>query len=123
VQSALNEGLAREVLGGASAGVGAPSHVLFEGRALSLSGTSLVVGRAPGSAQALSLPDGLAGVSRRHCTFVRDGNELVLIDHSNYGTFVNGERVSERVRIHVGDKVRLGEPGVELSLIAIGEVA
>lgn len=122
-QSTLNAGLSREMLGGASAGVGPPSHVLFEGRAFSLGANSLVVGRAPGSAPALSLPDGLAGVSRRHCTFVRDGNELVLIDHSNYGTFVNGERVSERVRIHVGDKVRLGEPGVELSLIAIGEVA
>jgi hypothetical protein len=33
---------------------------------------------------------------------------------------VNGERVSERVRIHAGDKVRLGEPGIELSLISIG---
>jgi hypothetical protein len=31
--------------------------------------------------------------------------------------------VSERVRIHAGDKVRLGEPGIELSLISIGEVA
>ncbi len=71
-------------------------------------------------ANGLSLPDGLAGVSRRHCTFVRDGDELVLIDHSHFGTVVNGERVSERVRIHAGDKVRLGEPGIELSLISIG---
>jgi hypothetical protein len=126
-QSELSEGVTREVLGRESAGAGAPSHVLFEGRAFSLTGSSLIVGRtpgtAPGGAQVLSLPDGLAGVSRRHCTFVRDGDELVLVDHSNYGTFVNGERVSERVRIHVGDRVRLGEPGVELSLISIGEVA
>jgi hypothetical protein len=71
-------------------------------------------------ANGLPLPDGLAGVSRRHCTFVRDGDELVLIDHSHFGTVVNGERVSERVRIHAGDKVRLGEPGVELALISIG---
>jgi len=89
------------------------------------------VGRSPVAASAaevpstplangLSLPDGLAGVSRRHCTFVRDGDELVLIDHSHFGTVVNGERVSERVRIHAGDKVRLGEPGIELSLISIG---
>ena len=71
-------------------------------------------------ANGLVLPDGLAAVSRRHCTFVRDGDELVLIDHSHFGTVVNGERVSERVRIHAGDKVRLGEPGIELSLISIG---
>jgi hypothetical protein len=116
-------GVARESLGRAGMGATPPSHLLFEGRAIPLSMSSLVVGRSPGTGTALTLPDGLAGVSRRHCTFVRDGNEVVLVDHSHYGTFVNGERVSERVRIHAGDKVRLGEPGVELSLISIGEVA
>jgi pSer/pThr/pTyr-binding forkhead associated (FHA) protein len=54
---------------------------------------------------------------------VHDGTELVLIDHSTFGTFVNGERVQERARIHAGDRVRLGDPGVELALIAVGEVA
>jgi hypothetical protein len=116
-------GVTREMLGRGGLGAAAPSHLLFEGRAIPLSMSSLVVGRSPGNGQALALPDGLAGVSRRHCTFVRDGSEVVLVDHSHYGTFVNGERVSERVRIHAGDKVRLGEPGVELSLISIGEVA
>jgi hypothetical protein len=116
-------GVTREMLGRSGVGAAPPSHLLFEGRAIPLSMSSLVVGRSPGNGQALALPEGLAGVSRRHCTFVRDGSEVVLVDHSHYGTFVNGERVSERVRIHAGDKVRLGEPGVELSLISIGEVA
>jgi pSer/pThr/pTyr-binding forkhead associated (FHA) protein len=49
--------------------------------------------------------------------------EVVLIDHSAFGTFVNGERVSERVRVHAGDRVRLGEPGVELALIAVSDGA
>jgi pSer/pThr/pTyr-binding forkhead associated (FHA) protein len=89
-----------------------------------LNAESLVVGRGPAdSSRYIALPDGLAGVSRRHCTFVHDGDELVLLDHSTFGTFVNGERVQERVRIHAGDRVRLGEPGVELALIAVGEVA
>jgi hypothetical protein len=85
-------------------------------------GASAPVAQMPSTplANGLPLPDGLAGVSRRHCTFVRNGDELVLVDHSHFGTVVNGERVSERVRIHAGDKVRLGEPGVELSLISIG---
>jgi pSer/pThr/pTyr-binding forkhead associated (FHA) protein len=82
-------------------------------------GTTSLAANQSASAS-LALPDGLAGVSRRHCTFVRDGDELVLIDHSHFGTVVNGERVSERVRIHAGDKVRLGEPGIELALISIG---
>ena len=138
-QPALTANVTREVLGRAGARSTAPTHVLFDGRAYALGASPLVVGRSPiaessgvppagttslaanQSPQAsLVLPDGLAGVSRRHCTFVRDGDELVLVDHSHFGTVVNGERVSERVRIHAGDKVRLGEPGIELSLISIG---
>jgi hypothetical protein len=120
-QPSLVAPIHREVLGSSGPRTTPPSHVLFEGRAIPLAASPLVVGRSPGTAAAvISLPDGLAGVSRRHCTFVRDGEELMLVDHSHYGTFVNGERVSERVRIHAGDKVRVGEPGVELSLITIG---
>ena len=117
-------GATREVLGQRRVAGPAASHVLWDGRAYSLNAESLVVGRGPAdSSRYIALPDGLAGVSRRHCTFVHDGDELVLLDHSTFGTFVNGERVQERVRIHAGDRVRLGEPGVELALIAVGEVA
>jgi hypothetical protein len=117
-------GSTRESLGQRRFGGPAPSHVLWDGRAHSLNADSLVVGRGPSdSSRYITLPDGLAGVSRRHCTFVHDGNELVLLDHSTFGTFVNGERVQERVRIYAGDRVRLGEPGVELTLIAVGDVA
>ena len=95
-----------------------PTHLLLDGRALTLGSQPFVVGRA--ASMALVLPEGAAGVSRRHCTFVRDGAELVLLDHSTFGTFVNGERVAERVRVYAGDRVRLGEPGIELALIAVG---
>ncbi|MEJ0037045.1 MAG: FHA domain-containing protein [Gammaproteobacteria bacterium] len=129
-QPLLAAGVAREVLGRSGARAAPPTHVLFDGQAYALGMTPLVVGRSPVTApiaeipsaplaNGLVLPDGLAAVSRRHCTFVRNGDELLLIDHSHFGTVVNGERVSERVRIHAGDKVRLGEPGVELSLISI----
>jgi hypothetical protein len=97
-----------------------PSHVLFEGRAFPLDRGPLLVGRGGEPAIGLALPEGLAGISRRHCTFLRDGERLVLVDHSAFGTFVNGERVIERVRIRAGDRVRVGEPGVELALIAVG---
>jgi hypothetical protein len=125
VPSALFEAVFREFLGKRRTGGAPPSHVLFDGRAYTLSGGPLVVGRTSISApyRSITLPDGLAGVSRRHCTFAHDGEEPVLLDHSTFGTFVNGERVQERVRVHAGDRVRLGEPGVELSLIAVGEAA
>jgi hypothetical protein len=135
----LTETVSREFLGKRRSGGAPPSHVLLDGRAYALNAGALVVGRTPDKPEAIpsaptpgigtiptpyrsiTLPDGLAGVSRRHCTFVHDGDELVLLDHSTFGTFVNGERVQERVRVHAGDRVRLGEPGVELALIAVGD--
>lgn len=113
--------VSRTPLGRRRMGGPAPSHVLWDGRAYPLQPDTLVVGREPTiNPRYITLPDGLAGVSRRHCTFVHDGDELVLLDHSSFGTFVNGERVQERVRIYAGDRVRLGEPGIELTLIAVG---
>lgn len=122
-QSALAELVSREALGKQRTSAPGPSHVLFDGRAYALGTEPLVVGRAPGTPRCITLPDGLAGVSRRHCTFSYDDGESLLLDHSTFGTFVNGERVAERVRIHAGDRVRLGEPGVELALIAVGAAA
>jgi FHA domain-containing protein len=101
----------------------APSHVLFAGRTYALGAEPLVVGRAPGAAHAITLAEGLAGVSRRHCTFLRDGAELLLLDHSRFGSFVNGERVAERARVRAGDEVRVGDPGVTLALIAVADAA
>jgi hypothetical protein len=122
-QARLADRAARVRLGGRKDSGPAPTHLLLEGRAFSIGPDPIVVGRAPGGARPVVLPEGLAGVSRRHCTFVRDGEQLVLLDHSAHGTFVNGERVAERVRVYAGDRVRLGEPGVELALIAVGEAA
>ena len=105
----------------ASSARGPPaSHVLFEGRA-TRSGQSAdrrararrhrmridVAGGSPASRAAIALSSAMAASS-------------LLVDHSHFGTFVNGERVSERARVHAGDRVRLGEPGVELSLISLG---
>ena len=101
----------------------AASHVLFAGRTFALGAQPLVVGRAPGAAHAITLNEGLAGVSRRHCTFLREGAELLLLDHSRFGTFVNGERVAERARVCAGDQVRIGDPGIELALIAVADAA
>lgn len=108
----------RESLGNTRSAAPVASHLLYDGRAHALA-SSLAVGRAPGTEPSITLPEGLAGVSRRHCTFVNEGGELVLVDHSSFGTYLNGERISERARAYAGDKVRIGEPGVELSLITL----
>jgi len=95
-----------------------PTHVLYENRVWSLAG-SVSVGRAEGSS--ILLATGLAGVSRRHCTMVTEGDECVLIDHGRYGTWINEERVPGRQRLSAGDRIRIGDPGVELSLITVSD--
>jgi hypothetical protein len=98
-----------------------PSHLLLNGQVYALRGEPLVIGRMPAvGPRTITLSEGLAGVSRRHCTLTsEEGDEVILLDHSSFGTFVNGERVAERVRLRAGDRVRVGDPGVELALIAV----
>jgi serine phosphatase RsbU (regulator of sigma subunit) len=55
----------------------------------------------------------LAGseVSRDHAEIVAEGDKFLLYDRgSRYGTFVNGEAVTERTLAH-GDRIRLGRGG------------
>jgi len=113
--------VSRDVLGAGRGRSAAPSHLLMNGQVYAVGSGPLVVGRTPAGVRAITLSDGLAGVSRRHCTLLPEGDELILIDHSTFGTFVNGERVVERVRVRAGDRVRLGDPGVELAFLAVSE--
>jgi len=103
----------------ASAG---PTHLLWAGRALALpvtEGGALEIGRSPAPG-GIALADGLAGVSQLHCTLCREAGQVVLVDHSRHGSWVNGERVAGRARLRAGDRLRVGEPGVEMELIAVG---
>ena len=61
------------------------------------------------------------GVSRTHCRLVRDADGAWLEDQSTYGTFLNGERVGGRVALRAGDRLRLGNPGLELELVRVEE--
>jgi hypothetical protein len=117
---ASNASIARTLaLGSANAVEVAPTHLLHGGQALSLGAAPLEIGRDT-RVRGVVLPDGLAGVSRRHCTLRPVAGAVVLIDHSRFGTFVNGERVANRVRLRAGDVLRIGDPGIELNLIAVG---
>jgi hypothetical protein len=100
-----------------------PTHVLFATAAHAIGAEPLVVGTAPPSgARGLRLEGETAGVSRAHCRFFESAGESVVEDLSTWGTFVNGERVAGRAVLAAGDKVRVGSPGIELVLIAAGEV-
>lgn len=110
----------RREVPGARAGDGIdPTHVLHAGRALALTARGLTVGREGNGAE-IQVTAGAAGVSRRHCTIFASADGAMLVDHSRYGTWVNDERVAGRALLHAGDRVRIGEPGIELALISVG---
>jgi hypothetical protein len=97
------------------------THVVYRGRAVALTPAGLTIGRDPGEASGLRLPDGMAGLSRRHCTLLREGGRSQVIDHSSHGSWLNGGRVRGRALLPAGSTLKVGEPGVELQLVALGE--
>ena len=96
-----------------------PTHVLFQGRAWSISESPLTVGWSPNEARSLVLPSAAPGVSRAHCAIVRRNGSVLVEDRSTYGSFVNDERVVGQTVLTVGDRLRLGTPGVTLELIQL----
>jgi hypothetical protein len=97
-----------------------PTHLLFQGRAWRISDQPLVIGWSiEAKRRALVLPSSSPGVSRSHCTVVRRNGAVMIEDHSTYGSYVNEERVAGRTALTVGDRLRLGTPGVTLELIQL----
>jgi hypothetical protein len=97
-----------------------PTHVLYQGRAWRISERPLAVGwSVEDKARRLALPSAAPGVSRSHCTLLRRNGSVLVEDHSTYGSFVNEERVVGSTPLTVGDRLRLGTPGVTLELIQL----
>ena len=95
------------------------THILYGGDSMRFPDVGLTIGTGEDSdSPHISLPRAAAGVSRRHCSLRREGERTVLIDHSRFGTWVNGARVRERAAVRPGDRVRVGTPGVEFTLIS-----
>jgi len=96
-----------------------PTHVVFRGRARAIHASPLLIGAAvPVGQRALAVPAG-PGISRVHCSLWRDAGGVWLEDQSTYGTYLNGERIGGRVGLAVGDRLRVGSPGVELELLRV----
>jgi hypothetical protein len=97
-----------------------PTHVLFNSRAIAITRQPLTIGWAVnGAARALQVPSGVPGVSRSHCTLVRRDEAVLVEDHSTYGSFINDARVQGSAVLKVGDRLRLGSPGITLDLIQL----
>jgi hypothetical protein len=96
------------------------THVILDGRAHAIDEHPLVIGLGAGAGRRIELGGAGAGISRSHCTLVRRNNQVVVRDHSRYGTFVNGERVDGELPLGAGDRLRVGSPGVVLELVTVG---
>jgi ABC-type multidrug transport system ATPase subunit/pSer/pThr/pTyr-binding forkhead associated (FHA) protein/ABC-type multidrug transport system permease subunit len=66
---------------------------------------NIVIGRAPDVEMVLNHPE----VSRHHCRLSREGDEWFIEDlGSRHGTAVNGDCLSSRTALQLGDQIRLG---------------
>jgi len=99
-----------------------PTHVLLGPVARAITEEPLVVGTAPPSpGRSLRLEGETTGISRAHCRLFESAGSALVEDLSTWGTYVNGERISGRAVLALGDRIRVGSPGLELLLIAAEE--
>jgi hypothetical protein len=99
-----------------------PTHLLYRDLAYPISSRPLVVGRGDtADGVGVRIEGELSGVSLKHFTIQRRGEDVVLTDHSTYGTFIDTTRVSGSAILQLGQIIRLGTPGEELQLIACVE--
>jgi len=100
--------------------VRSPTHLLHDARAHPLAPEPFLLGVSiPEGKRGLNLEGDTAGISRYHCSIFRMNGRIVVEDHSKFGSFVNGTRVHERAALAIGDRLRLGTPGVEVQLIEV----
>jgi len=99
-----------------------PTHLLLEGVAHEVTAIPFVLGTAiPAAARGVNLAAPASGISRSHCSFHRRENEVWVADHSTHGSFLNDARVKEKSPLAVGDRLRLGSPGVEILMIRVAD--
>ena len=99
-----------------------PTHLVYRGVAYEVDGDSLYIGReAVEDCYSLILDKGQKGASQSHCEIIRKKGGLSLIDLSQSGTYVNEKKVSGEIDLYPADVIRIGSPGEELQVIALGE--
>ncbi len=97
----------------------AATHLLAGHRAWRLGAEPLTIGTGVTAGEhGVLLEAGLRGVSRHHCTVRTENGVQMLLDHSRFGTLLNGHRVDTAAVLKAGDVISLGTPPVELRLIA-----
>ncbi len=99
---------------------GRPTHILFGNHAFQLSSTAISLGtQAAAGERWIELPQGMPGLSRRHCSLEIANGQCIVRDYSRFGTFLNGHRLEGSAVLEAGDAIRVGTPGFELRLITV----
>jgi hypothetical protein len=94
-----------------------PTHLVYRSRAHVLNRRPIQVGTASSAGTRTLIVEPGPGISRLHCAVMCDDSGVWLDDRSTYGTFVNDERISGRVQLRAGDRIRLGTPGSRCELV------
>src|SRR5712671_1723857 len=90
----------------------------------SLTSEAIFVGRDPAVCHYFFSQEQWPMVSRKHAEFrLSDRRYLVADSNSRFGTFVNGQRITEPVEVRVGSQVQLGTGGPILRVISIEQAA
>lgn len=102
----------------AASGGGRPTHLLLAHTAYTIDAQPLTLGSQPVDGERwVDLQGDMPGVSRRHCSLRLENGQCILRDYSRYGTFLNGHRIDGSAILQIGDRIRIGTPGIELQLI------
>ncbi len=89
-----------------------PTHLVYEGLAYPITERDFVLGSALGGEPGLELE----GVAPEHCRVVHRDGRVWVEDHG--GSSLNGEPVAGSAPVEAGDRLRLGEAGVEVLFVA-----
>lgn len=96
-----------------------PTHLLYHDIAYALSETPLLIGSTDYPlGRGIHVQAASSVISKKHCTVQRDNDQVLLIDYSNHGTFVDNQRVVERTYLNLGQTIRLGTSEETIRLIA-----
>jgi pSer/pThr/pTyr-binding forkhead associated (FHA) protein len=106
-EQARAAGLGAEAPAAAARLVVLQSPTLERGRAFEAGPVPLTIGRSSANVAALD-GDEFASAHHARVESQRDGVWLIDLGSTN-GTFVNGERMNGRHRLHDGDVVRIGQ--------------
>lgn len=104
---------------GAPASAHAPTHILYGERVYRIASRPLCIGADLGAGEyGIRIAAGIAGISRRHCQVEAGPEGLRLIDHSRFGTRLNGHVIEQSAILQAGDVISVGTPPVELRVVA-----